>query len=64
MLAIQVLNCRDKGEGLGTADFCGASVPGAFLWISREFSLLHTTCVGQNTLIGQNMMDIVNPAMR
>ena len=56
---IQVLNCRHRGEELGTADFCEASVTAAFLRFSREFSLLHTMCVGQNTLIGQNMMDIV-----
>ncbi len=45
--------------GPGTADFCVAAVPGAFLRLSRELSLLHTMCVGLNTMISQNMLDIV-----
>ncbi len=45
--------------GPGTADFCVEAVHGAFLWLSRELSLLHIMCVGWNTLIGQNMLKIV-----
>jgi hypothetical protein len=59
VLAIQVLNHRQRGDGAGTADFCVAAVPGTFLRLSQELSLLHTPCVGQNILIGQNMLDIV-----
>ncbi len=49
----------EGGMGPGTADFCVEAVHGAFLWLSRELSLLHTMCVGRNTLIGQNLLKIV-----
>jgi hypothetical protein len=29
VLAIQVLNCRQRGEGLGTANICLVAVPGS-----------------------------------
>jgi hypothetical protein len=53
------LNCRQRGMGPGTINFCVAAVPGALLRLSRELSPLHTMYVGRKTLIGQNMLDIV-----
>ncbi len=49
----------EGGMGPGTGDFCVEAVLGAFLRLSRELSLPHTMCVGGNTLIGQNMLNIV-----
>jgi hypothetical protein len=45
--------------GPGTADFCVEALPGTFLRLSQELSLLYTICVGWTTLIGQNLLNIV-----
>ena len=59
VLAIQVLNCRQKGNGARNCQLlCEGSSQHLPAVEPRALSTPYNLC-GQNTLIGQNMLNIV-----
>ncbi len=57
--SVSCSRAQPQAEGGWSRELPTSAVPGSLLQLSRELSLLHSMYVGRNTLICQNMLDIV-----